>query len=774
MRLISRSVFREVAANAIFGTVLFTFVLFLQQISRLFALLVRSTAPPATVGSLFLLILPYVLTFTLPVGVLVGVLIALSRKSSDSEITALRACGYSTRRLFLPVMSYALIATILTGAATLYLTPWSIQQRYRLLTKLAAAQLTAEIQPRVFEEQFPNRVLFVSDVISGQIIRWRKIFIADVSPPESRPASGEDVGEGPRITIASEAIATPDVARNRIQLSLASGSTHAAGKDPAQYYTTTFPTGEQILEAEKRTELRPRLATTEMPTEQVWREAATSLEARIELHQRFALPPACLFFALIGMGLGTSSRKSGKSAAYVITVSLAFLYWMSFISLVGLAKSGTLPVWLALWIPNVVFGLVGVILFVRLEKPGDHDIIGAVIGYFRGAWQNVTGNLPTPPSSVPTGLFSRAMFLPSLVDRYVLSNFLFYFFLLLSSFVLMTQVYNFFELLSDIVKNKIAMSTVLRYLVFLTPKLIYDSAPMSVQVAVLVTFGVLAKNNEITAFKASGVSLYRLAVPVLIASAFLSGALFLFDQTVIPHANVVQDRLRSQIKGRPVQTYLLPGRKWIAGQQSRIFYYRYFDPNGVMVNANVYQLDPATFQLTKHISADRARWEPALNQWIFQNGWSRDFRNGRVVAYTPFLGSTATFPELRETPNWFLKEDLQDKQMNFRQLEAYIRDLRQSGLDTIRLQVQFYKKFSVPLFALVMALLAIPFAFLGGNRGAMAGIGVSFGIAIAYWSVNLVFEQIGNVNQLPAALAAWSPNAVFSLAGLYLLARMRT
>ncbi|HYZ87405.1 MAG TPA: LptF/LptG family permease [Bryobacteraceae bacterium] len=773
MRLISRSVFREIALNALLGTMLFTFVLFLQQISRLFALLVRSTAPPTTVGSLFLLILPSVLTFTIPVGVLVGTLIGLTRMSADSEITALRASGYSARRLFGPVMMWALIGTIITGAATLYLTPWAIRQRYKLLTKLAAAQLTAEIQPRVFEEQFPNRVLFVKDVIAGQVIRWKNIFIADISPPETRAVGGEEAGSGPRITTAAEAIAVPDVARNRIQLSLVNGTTHTAGKNPAEYYNTYFPAGEQVLEAEKQSDLRPRLITTEMPTSQLWVESATALDARIELHWRFALPPACLFFALLGLSMGTSTRKGGKSGAYVITVCVAFLYWMSFTSLFGLAKSGTLPAGVALWIPNLMVGIVGLYLFAILEKPGDRDIVGAIIGFFRSTWQNITGSL-SAPSAVAPSFTHRFLFVPALVDRYILSSFLFYFVLLLSSFVLMTEVYNFFELLSDIVKNRIPMSTVTNYLFFLTPQLIYSSAPMSVQVAVLVTFGLLTKNNEVTALKATGVSLYRLAIPVMIAAIVLSGALFAFDHFVVPQANLVQDRLRNEIRAKPVQTYLRPDRKWIMGGDSRIFFYKYFDPQGVMVDVNVYELDPATFQLNRHIAADRARWEPALNQWIFQNGWSRTIRQGRVTNYAPFLGGTAMFGEIRETPSWFLKEELQDKQMNFRQLAAYINDLKQSGLDTVRLQVQFYKKFSAPVFAFVMALLAIPFAFLSGHRGAMAGIGVSFGIAIAYWSVNLFFEQIGNVNQLPPYLAAWSPNAVFSLAGLYMLARMRT
>ena len=112
--------------------------------------------------------------------------------------------------------------------------------------------------------------------------------------------------------------------------------------------------------------------------------------------------------------------------------------------------------------------------------------------------------------------------------------------------------------------------------------------------------------------------------------------------------------------------------------------------------------------------------------------------------------------------------------MNFKELGSYINELKASGLETTPLRVQYYKKFAVPLFAFVMAVLSIPFAFLAGNKGTMAGVGISFGIAIAYWSINTIFEQIGDLNQLPPAMAAWSPDAIFLLAGLYLMARMRT
>ncbi|MEP6534408.1 MAG: LptF/LptG family permease [Bryobacteraceae bacterium] len=775
MGILGRTLFLEITSNALLGTAIFTFVVFLQQVSKLLVLLVRSSAPPKTVGLLFSLILPYVFTFTIPVGVLVGVLIALSRMSSDGEITAMRAAGIPSRKVIYPVALFAMLALMATAAATLWLTPLSLRQKSKVVSELAAEELTADVQPRVFQEQFPNKILYVGDVIPGPVIRWKNVFLADITPTENRKIA--DNSDGPLITVASEAIAVPDIKNNRIQLSFINGSTYQSEKDWNIYRRTDFPTGDQMLEAERHNEVRSR-PIPEMDIGPLYKLARQSLDARIELHYRLVLPPACLLLALIGIPLGVSSRKSGKSSAFVLTVAVAFLYWMSLITVIGLAKQGTLSPGIAMWLPNILTGLIGIVLFARLELPGDLDIVAKVQAFFVHLYRRIGGKLRgTPAAAAPQATRTRFPLVPLLIDRYVLTSFLFYFGLWLTSFVMMTHVYNFFELLSDIVKNHIPMMLVGKYLLFLTPMLIYDSTPISVLVAVLVTFGVLSKNNEVTALKACGVSLYRLAVPVILAGGVISIALFAFDHYIIPDANVVQDGIRNQIKGKPVQTFLRPDRKWIFGEGNRIFYYKYFEQNeGVMGGVSVYELDPATFRLRKHIIAERARWESGLNTWIFQNGWARDIgpRRDSPVKYQPFPLQTATFPELREPPGYFLKEAIQEKQMNFQQLENYIKELRQSGFDTVHLRVQYHKKFSVPLFALIMAMISIPFAFAAGNRGAMASIGVSFGIAIAYWSISVLFEQIGNVNQLPAPLAAWSPDAVFSLAGLYFLARMKT
>ncbi|MCC6394820.1 MAG: LptF/LptG family permease, partial [Bryobacterales bacterium] len=574
MGILGRTLFKEITTGALLGTVLFTFILFLQRLGRLFEQLVTSTATAEQVGGLFLLILPQTLVFTIPVGVLVGILIAIGRMSSDGEIIAIRSAGVPSRRLLIPVSLFAVLGMALAAYTSCILTPWAKRETINILNTMAAGQLTAEIQPRIFEEQFPNRILYVEDVSTGSPFRWRHVFMADLRPPAERDGAG-DRSDDPRITLARQAIAVPDIARNRIQLSLIDGSSFEVAKDITQYYATSFPKGEQALDAPERKEVRT-MDFGELDMQPLYQQSNANVEAAIEFHRRLALPVGCLVLALVALPLGVSSRKGGKSAAFVLTVALAFLYYMGLISIIGLARQKSLPAGFAVWLPNMTFFLLGAVMITRLELPGDKDWGAALWGRMVRLWEWLRSPFVAKEEGAGRGF--RFPLLPQIVDTYILSSFLYYFAVLLSSFVGMTHVFNFFELLSDIIKNHIPMSRVATYHLFLTPKLIYDFAPMSILVAVLVTFGLLSKSNEITAMKACGVSAYRLAIPILVAGGVFSGALFAFDYYIVPEANLIQDAIRNEIKGRPVQTYLRPDRKWILGRGPWIYYYKHFDP----------------------------------------------------------------------------------------------------------------------------------------------------------------------------------------------------
>jgi LPS export ABC transporter permease LptG len=297
--------------------------------------------------------------------------------------------------------------------------------------------------------------------------------------------------------------------------------------------------------------------------------------------------------------------------------------------------------------------------------------------------------------------------------------------------------------------------------------------PLSILVATLVNFGLLTKSNQVIAIKSAGVSLYRLSVPVLSLAALLSVGMFLFADGVLPETNQRQNSLRNEIKGKPAQTFYRPDHQWIFGSSSRIYNYTFFDPDhNVFANLSVFEFDPATFRMTRRLQAARASWGEAIHGWILENGWSRDMDGDRVTSYRPFR--VETFKELTEDPSYFKKEVKPSEQMSAFELHRYIADLRQSGFDVVRLSVQFYRKFSFPLIAFVVTLIGIPFSFTMGGKGALTGIALSIGIAIVYWSTASLFEAMGNLNQLPPPMAAWSPDILFGLAGTYLLLRIKT
>ena len=782
MRILSRAIFKEVAVSAGLGSGLFIFVLYLRKIEQLSALLVRSSAPTLVAVKLFLYALPATLPFALPLGVLVGILIGLSRMSADSEITAMRAAGISSVTIARPVMLFAFLALVVTALAALWLTPLSLSLETKTAHTFAAAQLTGNIESRIFDEDFPDTVLYVSDVQTEekQTI-WRGVFIADVTPPEKLQEEGKSRGEGPRIITAEEAIPYPDQENNRLILDM--HDFRSTERDKEGKAVTTYAQRHQwVLQAQKQEDLQVNKTVAQMDTGPLYKYVHQGdlspkdfVDGTIELHQRFALPLACVMLALVGIPLGVTSRKGGKSSAYVVTVLVAFLYYMSYITLLGLAKKGNLAVPVAAWTPGVVYAIAGVFLLSRLEKPGDRDWGAWLSARGASAWKWFQNLLRSSTESVGSPLSTRGFGLrPMLIDGYVLNGFLFYFGILLVALVSLIEIFTFFELLGDMIKNDISMATMIDYLWHLAPSLIYQVTPIGTLAASLICFTILTKYNEVTAFKAAGVSVHRLAAPVMFASLVISLGLFGFDHFYIPAANRRQEMLRAEIKKKPVATYRRPDRQWVYGQGNRVFNFLHLDPKqNLMSKVNVFDIDPKTSHIVHQVTAERAQWNEQIHKWVFVNGVSQETTE-KGSDYKQFYNATATFPELTETPSWFVKEEKEYKELNFQELGSYIDELQSSGLDTTPLRVQWHKKFSVPLFAFIMAILSIPFAFVGGTRGAMRGVLTAFIIAIVYWTVGTIFEQFGDLNLLPAAMAAWAPDVIFLLGGMYFMLRMKT
>jgi LPS export ABC transporter permease LptF/LPS export ABC transporter permease LptG len=794
VRILTRYILKEVSSHALLGVLLFTFVIFMRDLGRLLELVVRNSAPLPSVAEIFLYTLPTTFMITLPMGVLVGILIGLSRMAADSEVTAIRASGMGAAMFVRVVATFAIAAWLLGMFNSIYVAPRAARALSRLQDRLKASQASFEIQPRVFYEQFKNNVLYLQDAVpsKGQSL-WRGVFLADVSDPAS-----------PRITLAERGALLSE-SPEKIRFHLEDGTQQELiPKAKDQYSITTFestdlpvelpsstdrsfrdlqPVAELSLHGLLQNAERERAAGVVAATIDPASSSYDYLKARyylIEFHRRFGLPAACLVLALVGIPLGLSAHKGGRSAGFVLTIVLVFVYY--FFSLVGvsLARQGKISPWLGVWAGNIFFFLCGLFLLWRVDRmPLDLSILNRIMTAVKRGLTSWGERLPGLRNSdwlAGSGMRSRRHYgarFPLILDNMILRDFTIYLAMIMATCLMLLLVATIFELLTDIVRNKVSVIVLAEYLLNLSPSLIYLIAPLAVLLAVLITFGLMQKSSELTAMKATGFSIYRTTLPVIVLAAGFAAGLFIFDQVYIPHTNRRQEILRNEIKGKPPQTYLQADRKWIFGQSSQIYYYQVFDPDTNRFGGiSVFEFDPATFQLIRRIHADGAHWEPGLKKWVFENGWVRSLNGASIQEYRTF--DVSTFNELGEDPSYFKKEVRQSSEMNYEELSNYIRDLRQSGFDTVRLKVQLHKKLAYPTITLVMAVLAIPFSAQGRRGGALAGVAIAIGVAIVYWVTAGIFEAMGNANQLPALLAAWAPDVIFALAGGYLLLRVPT
>jgi len=775
MRILDRYIVREVFRHALLGLIVFTFVFFVPQLVRLMELFVRHSGSGAQVFTLFLCIFPAVFVFTVPMATLIGVLLGLGRMSADSEIIALTALGIGRRRILLPVGVLALTGAVVTLTMTIWLGPLALRTFRSLQADLITSQVTFALQPRVFDERFPGKVLYVNDVTASGT-QWHGIFLAET----------EKVG-GSSLTLAERAIVIAEPKQGKLELHLRGGTTHEFSREDADHYSVTaFGQSDWPIEFNGLVTSEPRqLNNAERSVRQLLNEKGPGWrEARVELHRRFAFPFACFAFALVAVPLGAQPRRGGRAAGSLLAIILIACYYLMSVMGANLAREGTLMPAAGIWIANAVLAALGLALLPRMEQFRGENQWMRPIAYLRSRKRLLRRRRAQARARVAVAngvngeraqdiLVRSSGSFPQLMDIYILRRFFFYFAVLMGTFVFLFETFTFFELLDDIARHRVPFLIVVDYFRYLAPYLLYQLAPLGALVAVLVTLGIMSKSNEIVAIKASGISLYRLAVPLLLAGLALAAIMIVLDDTYLPYANQRQDALHNLIKGRPPQTYTHPQR-WIFGENYKVYNYDLFDPaQNLFGGLSVLEIDPANFQLRRRIFASRAQWSESQKLWVLEGSWVRDFSGGTIVRYQR-LPPITSLPELTEPPSYFNREVRQAFQMSWRELSNYIDGLHRAGFDVSNLTVQWHRKLAFPLMAPIIMLLAIPFAFLVGTRGATGGVALGVGIGIVYWSLAELLQAMGGVGQLPPLLAGWSPDIIFFFLGLYFFFKMPT
>jgi len=780
-RILDRYLIREILPPLVLALVVLTFVLEIPPILQQGQTLIAKGVEWSIVVRLLATLLPQALAVTIPMAVLIGILIGLGRLSADREFVAMQACGISLYRLLRPIALVALAGTAATAYEMIVALP-DANQTFRDITfRVVASRVMADVKPRVFFTTFPNRVVYARDVTAGGA--WRDVFLADTSQ------TGQTT-----VYFAQEGRLSVDRAHRLVQLELKNGTRHTTqASKPDEYEGTEFGTILLNLDPQTVFPRPPPKGLNEMTIAELRASLAEGVAhgdpgygARYNLQLKFALPVACLVLAVIGLALGATSRKDGKLASFVLGFGVIFVYYVVLWTSRALAiGSGVVP-GLAPWVPNIVFGVVGIGLMLWRAGSADQPIrISIPVFWRRAEPAPAAGAAPRPRPRVVVVVRVPHLRLPrpGLLDLYVSKQYLRVFFLGIFALLGIFYISTFMDLADKLFRGTATTALLLRYFYFQTPQYVYYIIPMSALVATLVTVGLMTKNSELIVMRACGISLYRTALPLLLFALGASAVLFGLQERVLAGANREADRLNRIIRGFPPQSVGLLDRRWMVSRDGDIYHYDFFDPRvDRFTRFSLYRTDRASWRLESLTYAAEvvpgARGAAGRTPgWSARNGWTRAFTVRKqprgaatTMTYTPFAERGLSL----ESPAYFRSMEPDAEQMSYGQLKDYLTALQSSGAYAVPYLVALQKKIAFPFVTVVMTLLAVPFAVTTGRRGALYGVGIGIVLAIVYWITLNLFVALGSGGLVAPLLAAWAPNILFGSAAVYLMLTVRT
>ena len=806
--VVDRLMIREIVPPTLLGFMTYTFMVIMRGIFNLIEqILVRGVAIKDALQVL-LITLPPIVVLTIPMSFLFGVLLAVGRMNSENEIVAMQAGGIPARRLLRPIVGLGILLTMLNGYLYLVVIPGSGRELRELKVRLFAdAKNLGRIEPGVFYEQLPNVLLYIrnADADSGE---WRGVLFFDSSDPgEERltlakrgrmVTAGVDTkmatGEMPEV---EQWIRLEDVVTH--QFSRTNPETYRINRTQSQLFRPEMGGGGKVrfrlgMGERKTTELIHFLSGGDLgsagASDGTFDDEDSAVERRhaaVELNRRLAIPFACVVFSVLALPLGVGSRSGGRGRGFVVSVVVILVYYLVNNQGEMMAMEGRVPPWLGIWLPNIVLMAVALILMRRMGRwLGDREKaenpLSRAVKTIRIWWADrrqggQNGRALTPHTgSIPIQIQRRryASRFPALFDRYITRRLLPPLLLVVFSTALLYVVADLSSNLEDMARNNVSGGVILTYYANLVPQVFLDVTPFALMISVLILLTLLERQQEMTALKAAGISLFRLTIPVLLVAAVSAAGLWVLGEMIVPKANREVQRLLDQIKGRETtRSYRASDRQWLLSRDSESLYnfLRYDDPSNTLIRFTMFRVDE-NMALKFYLFSRRVRYFDGV--WVADSGWFRQiFPDGT----DEFRRITAPMKlEIPEGPEYFGQEYRRPSEMSVAELASYIRELIESGYRPNKLIVRWHQKFAYPLSAFVMVLLALPFGLNRGGRRftTMQGVAVALFLGIAYFMATALFGRLGEVDVLPPIMGAWAPVVLAVLFAINRLTALRT
>ncbi|MFH1624339.1 MAG: LPS export ABC transporter permease LptF [Pseudomonadota bacterium] len=361
-KTISLYLTRETITPFLAGLLVFTFIFLTNSILRLAELVVNKGVRLIDISKLILFTMPSFLVLTIPMALLMAVLTALGRLSGDNEITAMKASGISLYELVTPIMILSTVCYVLTSFVTIYVSPWGSRSYNELVFNMVRNKVDIGIKERTFNSDFEGLVLYVNEIA----VRGEKLKGILVS--ERRET------DDPHTIFAREGYIISDPKSLIVTLRLIDGAIHRAGKDLNSYQKIGFSTYD--INVNLGTVIKDKQALTKKYTEMSIMELQRKIKELRQkkedffrplgvLHEKFSLPFACLVFGLLAVPLGMQSKPSGKFWGFALSLGVILVYYVFLVGGEVLAKSGKIPLPLALWAPNFFLGILGLYMLYK-------------------------------------------------------------------------------------------------------------------------------------------------------------------------------------------------------------------------------------------------------------------------------------------------------------------------------------------------------------------------------------------------------------------------
>jgi LPS export ABC transporter permease LptG len=814
MKILTRYIFKEMLGPTALGFAFYTFIILMKNLFDFAGMIIKRSLPAATVGRLLYLSLPHIIVLTVPMSLLFGILIAIGRLSSDSEIIAMRALGISTRTIYRPVFLFSFLVFLINLYLMNFVLPRGNAEFATLRSEIFTSQIEKELRPRVFYDEYENLTIYVNDV-DPKTLQWKGVFVADsrtadetrtgtssgpvtiaqqiqgAKPEAVQPASILPQRSSNKIIVAETGNLSIIQPHNQVWLNLKNAETHLWDPKKPDRYDLNSNAGQRMRLPDKYSDANGgyqrslrEMSFRELMEQARWSQYSHDIDARetywaakVEMHKMFAIPFACIVFGILGLPLGITNRRGGKSSGFSLSIAIILIYYVLINNGEHLADTGKIGAAVAMWTPNLVLLAIGIYLLIRANRDtGAQRSEGGIVRRVVQAFKNRKRTGAVARSDEGLAILSRFdITFPNTLDRYIIREFLKILTLVLVSTATLFIIVDYTDISGDIRANHIPLHIVGAYYRFTIFQILNYTLPISVLVSTLVTFGIFSKNNEVTAFKSGGMSLYRAALPIVGIALAISFLAYLQLDYVLPYSNQRVEELRNRIKAKRNATRIVATphqqKLWFLGKGRYIINFLAYDRGEKELSqVQVFEFHPTKFRLTRRVYADRARWDGV--GWVFSNGWMRSFADDNSSTLAPITRPLRLY--YSERPEDFATEARAPDQMTFAQLRRYIETIRKSGYAAEELSVKLYTKTSWPFISTVMALIALPFAFRIGKRGALYGVGIGLILGILYWMIFAVFTKFGEVGNLPAVLSAWSANILFAIAAVYLFLNVET